>query len=126
MEPDEPEMDDDVELIDSPEAMLEANPLVRLFGDGARVKLLAVLLQADHPMNVTRICELADVNRSTWYDHEDELLESGLVYEAEPAGNSPMFAFVDAEDDRRTEWLEKLHDWSGAYFRDGSRPDGGE
>lgn len=121
MEPDNPDVDD-AEVIDSPEAMLEQNPLVRLFGTGPRVKMLAVLLDADRPLNPSRICELADVNRTTWYDHKDALLESGLVTEEEPAGNSPMYAFVEATDDERAVWLSKLHDWTGAYLRDGARP----
>lgn len=105
-----------------PEELLQRNPLIRLFDDGPRIRILAVLIDAGQPLNPTSIVERAQIGERTWYNHKDELLATGIVEEAGQAGNSPLYALVDIEDDRRAEWLQQLQDWTGAYLCDGERP----
>lgn len=104
------------------EELLQQRPLLKLFDDGPRVRILSVLLDAEQPPNPTRIVERAEIGERSWYNHKDPLLETGLVVEAGHAGNSPLYAIPDRGDDVRVEWLEKLRDWTGAYIRDGTRP----
>jgi len=123
------EQPDDVEAITSASELLRQDPLVRLFGDNSRVRILAVLMGAPHPLNVSTIVEKADTGRRTWYNHVDELLETGIVVEVDPDDTdlpvdrgSTLYAVPSPEDDQRVEWLKKLQDWTGAYVRDGCRP----
>lgn len=60
--------------------------------DEAKVRILEVLLsEADNDMNPTRICELAGVSSSSFYNHIDDLRRWGLVKKTRMAGNSPMY-----------------------------------
>lgn len=113
---------DDVDVITSSEELLQQRPLLQIFDDGPRARILAVLLDAERPLNPTAIVDRAEIGERSWYNHKDALLEVGLVEEVGQAGNSPLYAVVDVEDDRRVEWIEKVSDWTGAYLRDGTRP----
>lgn len=113
---------DDVDIITSSEELLQQRPLLRVFDDGPRARILAVLLDAERPLNPTAIVDRAHIGERSWYNHKDALLEVGLVEEVGQAGNSPLYAIVDVEDDHRVEWLKKFSDWTGAYLRDGERP----
>lgn len=119
----------DVETITSESELLRQNPLVRLYGDSARVRILAVLMGAPHPLNVSTIVEKADTGRRTWYNHVDELLATGIVEEVDPEGTdlpvdkgSTLYTIPEPETDQRVEWMQKTADWTGAYLRDGERP----
>lgn len=67
----------------------EGTPLVTLFSDRKRVKFLAVMLR-DHErdLNASDISRMAGIERSTFYDHIDTLLDYGLVKITREVGNS--------------------------------------
>lgn len=113
----------DSEVIDHVEDLIENDPLVRLFGDHPRTRILMALLDAyPRSMNPSSIVDQAKVSRQSWYRHKDELIETGIMEKVGEAGNSPLYALVDADEDNRIEWLQKLRDWTGAFERDGTRP----
>lgn len=94
--------------------------LVSLFDDGPRVRILSVLLDAEQPLNPTRIQDRAEISAKTWYNHRDDLLDTGLVREVGQAGNSPLYAMPDREEDPRVTALQQLVDYTAAYRRQGS------
>jgi len=105
------------------EDIIANEPLVRIFGDHPRTRVIVALLYAyPRSLNPTAIIERANIARKTWYNHRDELLETGLVVEAGHAGNSPLYALVDPEDDLRARWLQQLEDHTLLYLQDGRRP----
>jgi len=115
--------DESKKVIDNPEDLIENEPLVSLFGDHARTRILMALLDAyPKPMNPTAIVEKANISRQSWYRHHEGLLDAGIMEKVGNAGNSPLYALVDDDDDARVEWLQKLRDWTGAYQRSGHRP----
>jgi hypothetical protein len=112
------------ESVETAEAYIKTDPLVRLFGDHAQARFLAVLVSAaPRSLNPSTLADSAGLSRTAWYDAREELLESGLVEQDGHAGNSPLYRIVSPETDRRAEWLAKLRDWGGAFYRDGSRPE---
>lgn len=112
------------EVVENVEDLIEQDPLIMLFGDHARARILMALLDAyPQPMNPTAIVEQAQVSRQSWYRHKDQLLQTGMVKEAAKAGNSPLYSLADPDDDPRVEWLQKLRDWTGAFRRDGRLPE---
>lgn len=74
------------------EAYADGTVLVDVLGDEARVRILEVLLsESNNDMNPTRICDLAGISSSSFYNHIDELRRWGLVEKTRMAGNSPMY-----------------------------------
>lgn len=74
-------------------------PLTRLFGENARVKIIAALLsESEHDLNVSDIARLADIARSTVYGHIDDLEELGLVVKTREVGGAPMYQ-INTEDE---------------------------
>lgn len=74
------------------ETYAEDTPLTHVFGANARVKIIAALLsERDQDLNVTDIGRLAGVDRSTVYDHLDELQDLQLVVQTREVGASPMY-----------------------------------
>lgn len=85
--------------IDSTEAFVQNNPLVGLLTPGARVRILAALinLRGDR-LNPSGICERSGISHDTWYKHRDDLIDVyGVVEEAGNMGNSPLYR-VDMDD----------------------------
>ncbi len=113
---------EDVEVLDSPGDMIEQDPLVQLFGDGAQVKVLAVLLNAIDPLNPSTIQERADIHHDTWYRVRDDLLETGLVEEVGSVGNSPIYAVPDEVVDLRVQWLQQTRDWTAGVMYHNMNP----
>jgi DNA-binding transcriptional ArsR family regulator len=67
-----------------------------VFGDSARVKILAAMLsERDHDLNVTDIADLAGVARSTVYDHLDDLRSLELVVKTREVSGAPMYQIND-------------------------------
>ena len=100
------------------EAILSTAPLHVLLGDHAKTRILRALL-ASHPrpLNPVSIVESAGLgSRTSWYDHRDDLLATGLVVEEGNAGNSPLYGL--AEDDERVRALRALNDLTGARLRE--------
>jgi hypothetical protein len=116
--------DESPELIDNAEDLIENDPLVMLFGDHPRTRILMAMLDAyPQSMNPSSIVDRANISRQSWYRHQESLLETGLIKQVGNAGNSPLYALVGLEDDPRIEWLQKLRDWTAVYTREGRRPD---
>lgn len=100
------------------EEVLESSSLHVLLGDHAKTRILRALL-ASHPrpLNPASIVESAGLgSRTSWYDHREDLLATGLVVEEGNAGNSPLYGL--AEDDERVRALRALNDLTGARLRD--------
>lgn len=103
------------------EEILSTSPLHVLLGDHAKTRILRALL-ASHPrpLNPASIVESAGLgSRTSWYDHRDDLLSTGLVVEDGNAGNSPLYGL--AENDERVRALRTLHDLTGAVLREERR-----
>lgn len=100
------------------EAVLSTSPLHVLLGDHAKTRILRALL-ASHPrpLNPASIVESAGLgSRTSWYNHRDDLLATGLVVEEGNAGNSPLYGL--AEEDERVRALRALNDRTGARLRE--------
>lgn len=66
------------------DAYADGTPLVDLFGDAARAKILSVFAtQRDHEFNVAELARQAGITRKTAYEHIDEFAEIGIVRERE-------------------------------------------
>lgn len=94
------------EIADDVEQTVQDDALTTLLGDHAKTRMLMALLDA-HPraLNPTSIVENGSLgSRQTWYNHEEDLLATGLVVEDEPVGNSPTYALAD----EAAELLEEL------------------
>jgi hypothetical protein len=116
--------DSEPKVVDNVEDLIEQEPLVMLFGDHARVRIVMALLDAyPQAINPASIVDQANVSRQSWYRNKDDLLATGLIKEVGQAGNSPLYALVDIDEDRRVEWLQKLRDWTASFRRDDRRPD---
>lgn len=91
------------------ETAVEDTVLTDVLGGHAKVKILAALLgEKDRDLNATEIAHLAGVDRSTFYEHADDLLAYGLVEETRTVGNSQMYR-IDrdnpaASDMAQLEW----------------------
>lgn len=73
--------------------------LTQALGTHAKVKILAAFLsESDRDLNVTDIARLAGIDRSTLYEHLDDLLAFGLVVETREVGNSTMYQ-INRESD---------------------------
>jgi len=102
------------------EAAAEDTVLTDVLGDHPKVKILVALLgESDHDRNPTEIAHLAGIDRSTFYDHVDDLLAYGIVERTRTVGNSPMYRIgrenAAAEDLAALEWdlLDQVPDASG-------------
>lgn len=60
--------------------------VVDVFGEAPRVKMVAVMLDADGRLTPTEIVEEADVGRSTFYRHLDDLREAGVMADIDASG----------------------------------------
>jgi hypothetical protein len=121
---DDPGDPTETEPVETATEYIRTDPLVRLFGDHARARFLAVFVSAaPRSLNPSTLADSAGLSRTAWYDAREELLASGLVEQDGHAGNSPLYRLVDPETDRRAEWLAKLQDWGGAFYREKSRPE---
>lgn len=94
---------------DSDEAAAEHTVLTDVLGDHPKVLILVALLgESDRDRNPTEIARLAGIDRSTFYEHVDDLLEYGVVEQTRTVGNSPMYAIdrtnAAAEDIAALEW----------------------
>lgn len=74
------------------ETYAEGTALMDTFGTHSKTKILAALLE-DHNQDLTAtdIARMAGIDRATFYDHIDELLDYGLVKITREAGNSKMY-----------------------------------
>ena len=110
------------DVIESPGEYVEQTPLARVFEAPSRAKIIAVFLDVDRPINPSTIAEMAGISVGSWYEHEEDLIRLGLIEKVDTAGNSPLYAMPDPEDDLRVEWLHKFNWWTGAVLRGGDPP----
>jgi DNA-binding transcriptional ArsR family regulator len=115
---------DTEQTIETVNESIETDPLAVLVGDHPRARILITLLDAyPHSLNPTSITENAGIGaRSTVYNHLDDLQATGLVVEdeegSEQAGASTLYKLVNLDTDERTEWLQKLRDFTGKELRE--------
>ena len=84
---------------DPQEAFAEGTPLVELFGQPGRTKLISVFVdERDNDLNVSELARQAGVARSTVYDHLDDLVELGIIEETRETGPSTRYQ-LDKEDE---------------------------
>lgn len=77
----------------------EGTILTEVLGPHAKVKILVVLISDSHrDLNATEIARLAGIDRSTFYDHIDDLLAYDLVEVTRTVGNSKMYR-INREND---------------------------
>lgn len=74
------------------ESAAEGAVLTDVLGPHAKVKILVALLgENDRDLNATEIARLAGVDRSTFYEHLDDLLAYDVIEETRQVGNSQMY-----------------------------------
>lgn len=74
------------------EADAENTVLTNVLGPHAKVKILVALLgENNRDLNPTDISRLAGIDRSTFYEHIDDLLAYEMVEETRTVGNSQMY-----------------------------------
>jgi hypothetical protein len=99
------------------EERLERNPLLMSVGDCSTSRVvLALLNHHPYPLTPTQIADAAGIDRTTWYDVREPLLEVGMVVERGDRGNSPLFGLAD---DDRADALETITAIGGAELRPG-------
>lgn len=91
------------------EPLAEDTVLTDVLGPHAKVKILVTLLsKSDRDLNPTDIARLAGIDRSTFYEHIDDLVAYELVEETRTVGNSQMYQInrdnPAAEDLAQFEW----------------------
>lgn len=91
------------------EADAENTVLTDVLGPHAKVKILVALLgENDRDLNPTDISRLAGIDRSTFYEHIDDLVAYDVVVETRTVGNSQMYQInrdnPAAEDLAQMEW----------------------
>lgn len=74
------------------DAYAEGTYLVDILGDPSKVKILATML-GDHNQDLTAsdIARMSGIDRTTFYDHIETILDYGLVKIIREAGNSKMY-----------------------------------
>lgn len=102
----------------------ESEPIIRVFGNPACVRIMVALIDAgpDQDFAAGEIVELAHIGRRTWYANRDLLLEMGLVEQTRESGNSTMYranwgsepvkAFVHLYD-ALGQWVGEQHQENG-------------
>ncbi len=96
----------DTDAVGSVAGVVDQHPLLHLLGDHAKTRLLTALYVSPEPVNPTTLVERAGLGSRSWYNHREDLFETGLVREVGQAGNSPLYAL--AEGDPRIEALDVL------------------
>lgn len=93
--------DVDAETVEQrdPEAFVSESPFIELLAPGGKARILLALIRVrGEKLNPSAICERAAIDRATWYDHRDLLVERyQVIEEAGNAGNSPLYR-VDMDD----------------------------
>jgi len=86
-------------------------PLVELFGDTARARLLSVFAtKRDREFTITELAEETGLTRKSVYEHIDDLAELGPV-EAVDAGAGTRYRTAEHEV------AQKCHELSGVTLR---------
>lgn len=100
------------QTVNQGEAYADGTPLVELFGDGARARILSVFAtQRDREFNVTELANQAGINRKTAYEHIDDFVDHGIV-ETREASRGDRYATA-----RESEVAMKLFELNGATLK---------
>ncbi|WP_081655458.1 helix-turn-helix domain-containing protein [Halopiger goleimassiliensis] len=79
------------------EAYADDTPLVELFGDGARARLLSVFAtKRNREFTVSELARQAGITRKTVYEYLDEFESLGIVESIE-AGQGSRYTTADSE-----------------------------
>lgn len=90
-------------------AFTDDTPLVVLFGQPARAKIIAVLVaDREYDLSISEIARQAGVARSTVYDHLDDLKQLGVAAESRKTGNSQRYELAETDVAQRLYELEGL------------------
>lgn len=88
----------DMAQAETTEAFADGTPLVELFGDGARARMLAVFVdERSRDLNVSEIARQAGIARSTVYDHLDSLEDIGVIVHTRKTGASDRYQLAENE-----------------------------
>lgn len=98
------------------EDIVQRSGLIALVGDHAKARIINALLDSYGALNPASIADKANIDPSTWYDHVDDLTETGLIEKAGNAGNSPLYQ-IDPSDPR-ADALSKVRDLTAAEIHD--------
>jgi DNA-binding transcriptional ArsR family regulator len=80
------------------EAFADDTPLVHLFGDNERARILSVLVdERQHDLSVSEIARQAGVTRSTVGDHLGSLEDIGAIEHTRQSGTSGRYQLADNE-----------------------------
>jgi DNA-binding transcriptional ArsR family regulator len=80
----------------STEAFADGTPLVRLFGGGARTRILAVLVdERDRDLNISELARQAGLARKTVYEHIEDLVDIGAAELSRETKQSRRFRLAD-------------------------------
>lgn len=100
------------QTVNQGEAYADGTPLVDLFGEGARARMLSVFAtQRDREFNVTELANQAGINRKTAYEHIDDFVDFGIV-ETREASRGDRYATA-----RESEVSTKLFELNGAMLK---------
>lgn len=88
-------------------------PLVELFGDGARARMLAVFAtRRERELSLSELARQAGIARPTVYDYIDEFVELGIVREVD-AGQGSRYT-----TNKSNAVAEKLYELNGVTLRE--------
>lgn len=80
------------------EAFADGTPLVELFGDTARARMLSVFVdERGRDLSVSELARQAGIARKTVYDHIDQLVEAGAVEMVRETKQGKRYALADSE-----------------------------
>lgn len=100
------------------ESAADGTVLTDVLGPHAKVKILVALLgENDRDLNATEIARLAGIDRSTFYDHLDDLLAYEMIEETRQVGNSQMYRIN--RDNPAAEALAQM-EWDLLDYVDGA------
>jgi predicted transcriptional regulator len=94
------------------EAYSDGTPLVELFGEAARVKMLSVFAtQREREFNVAELSRQAGITRKTAYDYIDQFAHLGIIQEREVSQGKRYSYNADSDVAR------KLYELNGAILQ---------
>jgi hypothetical protein len=99
-------LDVEAEEATSVAEIIEAHPVAEVLGRSPRIKLLLAFYTAAEPLSPDQVTDRAGLAVSTWYNHKDELLESGFIEQHDKIGNSPRYRLT--KGDERVELFEQF------------------
>lgn len=77
---------------DHEDTYAEDTVLTELFGESAKVKIIAALLsESDVDLNITDIADLAGLHRTTVHEHIGDLQSLGVITQTRKVSGSPMY-----------------------------------